>query len=302
MPPSSSIAVPQDRKSRRPCSIAISLPIALWLLCANSYGQFEAPSQNAAEWTTPPPSPALPSQHAGPIYSVPSDPFMNEHQEQVFLSILHRHDSTDFRDWTVVDLRGYLASKFPVFLNKAELDLLGVDAVEPIRVNPAPGPLGKRLDDLLSALELAYLVSGNRLVITSRDAVDAQPAIRVYDVTPLVLRRVHGTRVYKYDDLIRLLQHTVDPDQWLEFGGTSSILHFTAGPAGGERGLLTIACPTLGHLRIQALLNRLNGFQARPDAAPLPEPVPPSMFRPARELPSSDDPFDNSVPDPFADS
>lgn len=206
------------------------------------------------------------TERGGPVFSTPADPFMTHRQELELLNLLRKEDDANWSGFSARDLERYLSSQMRVSVNYVELEFLGLDSDAPLvpdndtYPNLPAGPLGDRLQLLLEANELTFLIQANRLTITSRDAADSEPVARVYDVTPLILRRYQGSRLYKYDNLINVLQQTIDPDSWYTSGGTSSMNHYTAGDPGNERGLLTVACPSPTHLKIQSLLNRLNGY------------------------------------------
>lgn len=210
--------------------------------------------------------PAMITERGGPVFSTPADPFMTHGQELELLNLLRKEDDANWGGFSARELERYLSAQMRVSVNYVELEFLGLDSDAPLvpdngtYLDLPAGPLGDRLQLLLEPNELTFLIQANRLTITSRDAADSAPVARVYDVTPLILRRYQGSRLYKYDNLVNVLQQTIYPDNWYASGGTSSMVHYTAGEPGNERGLLTVACPSPTHLKIQSLLNRLNGF------------------------------------------
>jgi len=59
---------------------------------------------------------------------------------------------------------------------------------------------------------LGFAIRANRLEITSLEDLDSLSSIRIYDVTPLVLRIRAGKRVFDFETLSKLIQSNIDPD------------------------------------------------------------------------------------------
>ena len=58
---------------------------------------------------------------------------------------------------------------------------------------------------------------------------------------------------------MNLIFQAIDPESWDLNGGTSTLGNFTKSVGNAEVALLVVSSPTSTHLKIQALLNRLNG-------------------------------------------
>ena len=203
------------------------------------------------------------SKPGGPIASIPSDPYMTAEQEARILAALKVHDDTAWDGISLVELKRVLKSRLPIWLNRSELEISGVDVDTPIQNagDVVAGPLGDRLACLFNDandVPMGFSIRANRLEITSRGNHDPSPIIRIYDVTPLVLRIRAGKRVFDFEKLCTLIQSTIEPDNWLIAGGNNVISEFIVGEPGSERSLIVVSAPTSVQLKLQPLLDRLN--------------------------------------------
>ncbi len=200
------------------------------------------------------------SKPGGPIASIPSDPYMTAEQEARIIAALKVPDDTDWDGISLIELRRVLKSRLPVWINRGELSIEGVDVNSAIENagDVVAGPLGDRITCLFNETQMGFAIRANRLEITSLQKLDSLSNIRIYDVTPLVLRVRAGKRVFDFESLSKLLQATIDPDSWLSAGGSSVISDFIVGEPGAERSLIVVSAPTSVQLQLQALLDRLN--------------------------------------------
>ncbi len=203
------------------------------------------------------------SIRGGPIASIPADPFMTPSQEQQLLAVLQAQDDSSWQQLTPLSLAELLSPRVVVEVEWFELELCGVEPQTILNTGTeiAPAALGARLERLLTCHDLTFNLSANRLVITSRDAACECPPVRLYDVTPLVERLRSRQRLFDFESLLRVVQESVEPDEWVQAGGTSSLSHLIVGAPGHERGILIAACPTLTHMRLQSLFQPLNSLQ-----------------------------------------
>lgn len=195
----------------------------------------------------------------GPVSSIASDPLMSNTQEQRLREILLQHDSSDWTGYRVVDLYDYLDSLAPTWLERTELELLGIDPqAEFQRAESVPfGTLMARLDSLLEQFDICVEIRKGRFEITSVDAAGDHPTVRLYDVTPLVVTR---NAKYSLTSLENLICQTIAPDSWLVAGGTNTIIPFVVDGANSIRVVLVIASTTREHFEVHQLLDRLNSL------------------------------------------
>lgn len=203
------------------------------------------------------------SKPGEPLGSVSVDPLTSPTQEAAIQAYLARYDSSSWYGQTIERLAATLNESVPTYLNRLELDALGVDPAQPLAMDIDSLPntsIGARLAIALEALDLTYIIRRGCLEITSRDGADSDPVSRVYDVSPLVrswnrssvASSQHGQT--KYHDLIYTIEQHIDPDNWLAAGGRSSISPYES----GTRGFLVVSAPTSTHLKVHALLSTLN--------------------------------------------
>ena len=185
---------------------------------------------------------------------------MTAEQEARIVAALQTHDDTDWDSVSLVELKGMLKHRLPIWIDRHELSNAGIDANDVIQNagEVVAGPLGDRLDCLFNQTELGFAIRANRLEITSRDGLNSVSSIRFYDVTPLVLRIRAGKRVFDFETLSKLVQSTIAPDSWLAAGGSNVISDFIVGEPGFERSLIVVSAPTAVQLQLQPLLDRLN--------------------------------------------
>lgn len=90
---------------------------------------------------------------------------------------------------------------------------------------------------------LAYTVHESSIEITSREAANADPAIRYYDLAYVLPNDSH------LQSIVNAIEQTVSPDSWLVGGGT-----FTISPVGS---MLIISCDEPSHQKIEVMLSRI---------------------------------------------
>jgi hypothetical protein len=90
---------------------------------------------------------------------------------------------------------------------------------------------------------LAYTVHESSIEITSKEAADADPAIRYYDLAYVLPNDTHLSSV------IQAIEQTISPDSWTSGGGTNTI-----SPVGS---MLIISCDEPSHQKIEVMLSRI---------------------------------------------
>ncbi len=173
-------------------------------------------------------------------------------QEQALLRLLGRHDDVPWRGLTLADIAAILENDFPTYINRPELDLLGVDENMWIE-NPIPqGSVLGKLTLLLEPLRLTINYRNGLLEITSQDAADSIPMIRVYRLASS-RERVDEVSIFNS------LHHHVDPDNWLAHGGTNTMTFSVV----GDEVKLVVSAPLTTQLKVSALLTKLIPATAR---------------------------------------
>ncbi|MCA9194798.1 MAG: hypothetical protein KDB03_23665 [Planctomycetales bacterium] len=185
-----------------------------------------------------------------------ADAYMTTIEEHALGDCLLRWDDTDWRGKSLGSIVTGMQQFCPVWINQMELDREGVGMDLLQTVNVPAGPIGVRLQSVLTPNDLAYQLRGRRLEITSRSGAEDSPVIRTYDVTPLAANHVS---IQSNPSFTELIMQIIEPDSWLYNGGNSTIhLH-----ALGDRRLLTVSTSYQTQLQIHCFLNQLNGSLAR---------------------------------------
>lgn len=186
------------------------------------------------------------------IESVPVDPFMSLEEEQKITAELMATSTEPWEGLTIRQLSIELSEKFKVWIVDSELDLLGIDADSTLESRICSGPLGARLEAALHPFELSYLITANRLEITSRDDCESRSPTRIYDVS-----RLSGSAL-EMRELINTVCSSIAPDSWIQSGGCCTIVpKLKRTTQGSVRETLVITAPTATQLRVASLFERL---------------------------------------------
>ncbi len=133
-------------------------------------------------------------------------------------------------------------------VNLSEIELLGVDPEQPVSVK-GHASVKELLRRMLGPLELSYLVTESTIEITSKDAAEADPAIRFYDLAYVLPNASNA------EALVNAIQQSADPDSWLAAGGTSSISIVGS--------TMIVAAPQSTHQKIEVILLNLTKMNRR---------------------------------------
>ncbi len=209
-----------------------------------------------------PPSMANPrSVPAGKIVSFPVDPFMTAEQEAKLFAMLERPQTVNWSETTLQQVADELASNFPIVVNKRALEVMGLTIDMPVSLPPSPHPLplGTQLGTLLESVDLTYCISGGLIIITTTDDAEdpSKASIRIYDVTPIVLRKdLDGKTVTDFESLMDAIETAIAPDSWEALGGPATMSQQVV----RDRAMLSIAQTTMTHLLVQSYLDQANQF------------------------------------------
>ncbi len=135
-----------------------------------------------------------------------------------------------------------------VWINAAELDLLGVDPDTLVTLH-ATARLAELLDLVLEPLELTYRVREVGLEITSRDGADANPTVRFFDMALVIATSEHAR------PLVYAIEESIDPHSWVRTGGTSNIQVVGS--------MLVVSAPDSTHRKIEVFFAQLARHSGR---------------------------------------
>ena len=189
---------------------------------------------------------------------------MKSKQDTIRLQRLFACDDSN-GDVRSLDRLGYeLNQTIPVFLEIDELEKENVDPRADIKIASPPGPLAARLDEVLKPLGLTFVCRRCRIEITTEASIDEnEGTTRVYDVSPLVFGVRDGL-----EQLTNNIEYSIDPDSWINNGGTSVISPNVIADGSVAVTTLIISAPSVCHMRIQCLLDRLNSLTSNSNYRP----------------------------------
>ncbi len=135
-----------------------------------------------------------------------------------------------------------------IFINTTELGLIGVDPDCLVNIE-ASGKLKDVLQMMLANVadadgNLTWRLLPMGIQITSKEAADAEPELRTFDLTYFLPDASHAER------LVELVQMHIDPDSWVVAGGTNVVNHF------GSQ--LVVSAPSSTNQRIETLLAHIS--------------------------------------------
>ena len=134
---------------------------------------------------------------------------------------LIKSTNLDFVETPLVNVVEFLKDlhQIPIELDHTALENAGVADDTPVSNSLTEVSLHTALRQVLEPLDLTYLVTGEVLMITTRDEADAHPEVRVYSVDGLATEK-------SIDDLIKVITSTCTPESWKATGGFGQIEKF----------------------------------------------------------------------------
>ena len=138
-----------------------------------------------------------------------------------------------------------------------ELDLIGVDPGQPITFR-GRGSAREIFRRMLTQYDLTYRVTESTIEITSRDAADADPSTRFYDLAYILPNPSNA------DAVINAIEQSVDPDSWVNAGGTSSIVLVGS--------MMVVSAPDSTHQKLELVLINLAQMNPKNVEKPTPQP------------------------------
>jgi hypothetical protein len=208
----------------------------------------------------------------GLVSSTCVDPLMTGEQEAMLLNILLAVDDSKWEP-TLSQQVQLLAIFIPIRMNIAAIEEEGIDANSPIETVSGPYPLATKLMIALEPLKLRFQFKAGIIEVTTENSInDGCGVTRIYDVSPLVGQIQGG-----FLQLVHNIETTIEPDTWLQNGGSSTICPHVVANGQSAVSTLIVVAPNQTHLQLQALLDRLNQIS---NVATLPVDLPKSRPQP----------------------
>jgi hypothetical protein len=183
---------------------------------------------------------------------VEPDPVPAEHSAE---SELTRPTTYEFADTPLTDVAAFLAQRHNLqfWIDRRALEDIGIATDSPLSGHSAGRKLGDSLTTLLKTVHLTWFIEGGAVVVTTPEVAEQNLQTRVYRL----LRRILP------DDLAIDVTHNIDPNSWIDVGGTCSIEQTSLGA-------VVITQTYHGHAQIRRHYANL----LKPIDVPLPKPPP----------------------------
>lgn len=172
---------------------------------------------------------------------LPSDRQLNA----ATLKLLQEPVQLEFIDTPLEDAVNFLTdvSKIQFYVDRKALEIAGIPLSIPLTISVENVSREMALDLTLGQADLTYYVRGGVIIITTPSAVEQIAETIVYPAADLL--KPGQTR----DDLVDLINTTVEPESWDINGGHGVIRSF--------RGTLVVTQNPKVHRKIERLLNEL---------------------------------------------
>ncbi len=141
---------------------------------------------------------------------------------------LDQASTLDFDEAPLSDVADFIGQQhgINILIDARALDDVGIGSDTPVTFTIKNIRLRSALKLALKELDLVFVVRGEILLITTPEESENQLADRVFNVADLLGKRPRddSANVGKsYDDLVRLITTSVEPDTWDEVGGPGAI-------------------------------------------------------------------------------
>jgi hypothetical protein len=183
---------------------------------------------------------------------------VDEDAEKAIADALNQPVSMEFVEMPLKEALSVLAemSHLPIEIDARSLEEIGLSADVPITLSKQNVKLRSVLADMVEQLDgVTYTVQNETLRVTSLEAAEAHPLVRVY--------WLEGTGFPASDmsSLIGLIQASIDADTWEALGGPSQM-----SPIGNSiRPGIVVTTTYRTHHQIESLLSRLRDAHFGPD-------------------------------------
>lgn len=173
-------------------------------------------------------------------------------------ALLAKNIEFEVVDMPIIEVAQELTEKLGVEIevDVNELDLIGVAPGDLITFRGS-GSVREVFRRMLVQYDLTYRVTESTIEITSRDAADADPSTRFYDLAYILPNPSNA------DAVTNAIQQSLDPDSWLAAGGTSSIVLVGS--------MMVVSAPDSTHQKIELFLINLAQMNPKNVEKPTPQ-------------------------------
>ncbi len=156
--------------------------------------------------------------------------------------------SFDFKGTSLFDIAKDISRQIgvPIQINHVELDNCGQSADVPITAQAKEIRLSEVREQILRPLDLNWRINESDIEITSNDDVSSEPMLMVYDLA------YKSSEPVDLQHLSYLISRTIDPDEWMDYGGTGNSALLPFGSA------LVVVAPDDTHRKVSELISQLD--------------------------------------------
>ncbi|PQO45003.1 nucleoporin [Blastopirellula marina] len=245
--------------------LTITAATSATLVCLPAYGQFGGgyggqrhaggfgggygPGMPPAE-----PTPEVPSVQVTADYV--NQPITNVEQRRAVEAKLLRRVNCQFTDTPLSEVLGRLQSQagIDIRLDNRALEDVGLSSDVPVTFHLRQLRLLTTLDLMLRELDLTYVISEDRLIVTTPEEAESDLRTVYYPCDDL-LKQFAGYGL-DYDSLIQGITTCVEPEYWEELGGPGSVQPLNGG--------LVISQVDTIHWKIERLMAALRRAKGLP--------------------------------------
>ena len=181
---------------------------------------------------------------------LPTAPAITHHAGYRVVKQLDKTIDVEFVDTPLAEVVASLKSdhELPFVLDKAALDVAGIDPEEPVTFTAKNTRLADALNIICRNLDLALVPEDSLIAITTAEESEQRNSIANYPVWDLVVDP-KAPKQADYDSLIELITMSVAQETWEEVGGMGSVV--------GHKGILSISQQYHVHQQIAKLIDGL---------------------------------------------
>lgn len=188
-------------------------------------------------------------------------PVPNAATKKILEKLAVRQASIDFVDTSLSDVCAFLSSthEFPFLLDRHNMEDAGVGTDRPVTLKQRSSTLQSTLNRLTREVNLAWTVSDESILVTSREALEQRLTYRVYPVADLVVGDDEETRADSLEALVELItSHVASQDSsWNDNGGVGRALALT------EHATIVVSQTAPAHLELERFLEDLRAARKR---------------------------------------
>ncbi|MEC8473382.1 MAG: hypothetical protein VXZ38_01915 [Planctomycetota bacterium] len=147
--------------------------------------------------------------------------------------------------------------ELPVMIHTRAMEDIGLSPNAEVTIHLQDITFGSAMKLMLDQLDMTYSMDNGLFLFTTREQAEQQPMTRIYWLEGT------GLPVGEFDNLIEVIQGSIEPDSWEHLGGPGVIQPLTHGVQNRPAVLVSATCEI--HQQIDALLMAMREGHVGPD-------------------------------------